>query len=129
MSGKAVIYLDTHVAVWLYQKDRELLSQRALDLIEANETSISPAVLLELEYLFEVFRITEHGESIVDYLHKQIGVKICDKPFQAVVRKALELKWTRDPFDRLITAQAALSNDILLTKDTTIAGFYSRAVW
>lgn len=129
MSGRAVIYLDTHVVVWLYQKDRELLSPRALELIEAEETSVSPAVLLELEYLFEVFRITEHGESIVDYLNRQIGMKICDKPFQAVVRKSLELKWTRDPFDRIITAQAALSNDILLTKDTTISGFYSRAVW
>jgi PIN domain nuclease of toxin-antitoxin system len=37
--------------------------------------------------------------------------------------------WTRDPFDRLITAQAAVGSDVLITKDATITANYPRAVW
>ena len=57
----------------------------------------------------------------------QIGV--CSKPFAAVVRKAIGMKWTHDPFDRLITAQAALDESPLLTKDDTIHTYYPEAVW
>jgi PIN domain nuclease of toxin-antitoxin system len=39
------------------------------------------------------------------------------------------MKWTRDPFDRLITAQAALGESTLLTKDDTIRTNYANAVW
>ena len=39
------------------------------------------------------------------------------------------MKWTRDPFDRLITAQAALDDSPLLTKDDTIHTYYPEAVW
>ena len=39
------------------------------------------------------------------------------------------MKWTRDPFDRLITAQAAVDDSPLLTKDDTIHTYYPKAVW
>jgi PIN domain nuclease of toxin-antitoxin system len=38
-------------------------------------------------------------------------------------------QWTRDPFDRLITAQAASYNQVLLTKDETIRKHYANAIW
>lgn len=51
------------------------------------------------------------------------------EPFSDVVREACKIKWTRDPFDRLITSQAALRKTILITKDETIRRFYPEAVW
>jgi PIN domain nuclease of toxin-antitoxin system len=58
-----------------------------------------------------------------------IQIEMCPKPFSSVVTKALELKWTRDPFDRLITSQAAIDDSKLLTKDTIIHTYFAEAVW
>jgi PIN domain nuclease of toxin-antitoxin system len=46
-----------------------------------------------------------------------------------VVARARELRWTRDPFDRLITAQAAIGEDVLLTADESIRARYPHAEW
>ena len=66
---------------------------------------------------------------VYDYLHHRIGLSLCDKTFSAVVNKAAELSWIRDPFDRLITSQAILDQNILVTKDKIIRKNYSFAKW
>ncbi|MBT3274948.1 MAG: PIN domain-containing protein [Spirochaetales bacterium] len=124
-----MIYLDTHVVVWLYQKDRERFSPVALDLIESRDLLISPMVMLELEYLFETDRISAKAIEIYDNLHDVIMLDTCSKSFTQVAKKAITMKWTRDPFDRLITSQAAIDESMLLTKDSTIHTYYANAVW
>lgn len=123
------MYLDTHVVVWLYQKDEQRISRVARQLIESSDLLVSPMVLLELEYLFETGRTKAGAGEVYDYLHHTIQVGVCNKPYAAVARKAIGMKWTRDPFDRLITAQAALGGSPLLTKDDTIHTHYPEAVW
>ena len=123
------MYLDTHVVIWLYQKDEERISSLARELIESRDLLVSPMVLLELEYLFETGKTKADAAEIYDYLHDTLQIDVCSKPFGAVVKKAIGMKWTRDPFDRLITAQAALGESTLLTKDDTIRTNYANAVW
>ena len=123
------MYLDTHVVIWLYQKDEERISSLARELIESRDLLVSPMVLLELEYLFETGKTKADAAEIYDYLHDTIQIDVCSKPFGAGVKKAIGMKWTRDPFDRLITAQAALGESTLLTKDDTIRTNYANAVW
>ena len=124
-----MIYLDTHVAVWLYQGEIDLISQAAQELIEADEILLSPAVQLELEYLYDCKRTLSDARKIVEVLERDFGAKVCDLPFPDVVSTALEAKWTRDPFDRLIVAQARINSSPLLTKDRVIRKHYSGAVW
>jgi len=126
---RSVIYLDTHAVVWLYQKNQSKFSPEVITLIDKEELLISPMVELELEYLFETERISERAEIILDYLKEKTGLKICNRPFQDIIKKAVSSKWTRDPFDRIITAQAAVNNSILITKDKQIRKHYSKAVW
>ena len=124
-----MIYLDTHVVVWLYAGAVELLSRRARALIEAEELRISPLVTLELEYLREVGRIEGHGRTIVHALTAQLGVQVCELPLPEIVDSALDQDWTRDPFDRLIVGHAALAASVLITKDAGIRRHYRRAQW
>ena len=42
---------------------------------------------------------------------------------------AMEFSWTRDPFDRLIAAQALVSGERLLTRDRLIRANCSWAFW
>ena len=123
-------YLDTHVVLWLYLQKGRGLSERARWLIEYDlEILISPMVLLEVDYLYEIGRTTLGSEPVFQYLHQQIGLKACKKPFIDVVQTASKLSWTRDPFDRLITAQAQLEQNSLITKDSMILEHYEHAVW
>lgn len=125
----ALIYLDTHVVAWLYAGQVDRLSAQAIDLIETEELRISPMVILELEYLREIGRSTIGGNTVVQSLSAQIGIRVCDLAFAAVTESALDQRWTRDPFDRLIVGHAALAASPLVTKDETIRRHYPRARW
>jgi len=126
---EALIYLDTHVVAWLYAGRVDLLSRHAMHLVNDEDLGISPAVVLELEYLHETRRIAVGGNTVVQGLAAQLGLHVCDLPFSAVVESALGQRWTRDPFDRIIAAQAALAGSALLTKDRTIRKHYRQATW
>ncbi len=122
-------YLDTHAVAALYQGDLSPFSAVALRVIDEEEDlRISPMVLLELEYLREIKRIKVPARRIVDSLAAEIGLKICDASFADVARKALEERWTRDPFDRLILAQARLHAAGLVTKDRLLRSRYAHAL-
>jgi len=58
-----------------------------------------------------------------------VGLGACDLPFDRVVSAALEQSWTRDPFHRLIVAQAAVRGAPLLTRDEQLRARYTKAAW
>ena len=125
-----MIYLDTHVAGWLYASATDLLSEEAARRLEAaDEIRISPMVRLELQYLYEIGRVTQPATLVLDALQATIGVRVCDVPFPSVARAAEAETWTRDPFDRMIVAQASLREAPLLTKDRVLLEHYDRAIW
>ena len=124
-----MIFIDTHVAVWLYAGDSDRLSPQAKVLLENNDILISPAAVLELQYLYEINKVTIESGSIVEFLQTSIGLQICECSFHRVISDALPLNWTRDPFDRLITAQAITRNILLVTKDAVIRRNCKLAVW
>ena len=124
-----MIYLDTHVVLWLAEGLVERLSKTARGLVEENDLLISPIVRLELHYLFEIKRCSRASNLILDELQSQIGLSVCDLPFDVVVGKATEITWTRDPFDRLIVANASCRGLRFLTKDASIRRHAKLAVW
>jgi PIN domain nuclease of toxin-antitoxin system len=126
-----VIYLDTHVVFWLYAMGGEApLSEAAREVVrDSAELRISPMVRLELQYLHEVGRTGTPAAPVVDELGSMLGLRVCDAPFAAVVQAAERQSWTRDPFDRLIVAQAALRGAKLVTKDRTIHEHYDHSIW
>jgi PIN domain nuclease of toxin-antitoxin system len=126
---EAVIYLDTHVVVWLFGQRFDLLSPMARSLIEGNDLYISPIVGLELQYLFETRRTSRPAQDLIETLTRDLGLVTCDLPFTEVARGAWRKSWTRDPFDRILVSQARLRGAPLLTKDATIRKRYQDAVW
>ena len=124
-----IIFVDTHVVVWLYIGNTELFSKMALEKIRKNELYISPVVKLELRYLYEIGRINEKPEKILKSLNKEIGLKVSENSFGDIINEAIKLSWTRDPFDRIITAHASINGVRLITKDTSILSNYKHAIW
>ncbi len=122
-------YLDTHVTLWLYAGETARISKRAAALINRDALLASPVVLLELQYLCEIGRLAATPHTVVADLKRRVGLAIQDRPLEAIVEQAQDLDWTRDVFDRLIVAQAALDDASLVTTDQTIRKHYRKAVW
>ena len=122
-------YLDTHVALWLYSGQTERISKRAASLINREHIGVSPIVLLELQYLQEIGRVTVAPRTIIADLKRRVGLAVEDRSLETIAERALALSWTRDVFDRLIVAHAALDNGELITTDRLILKHYPKAVW
>ncbi len=123
------VYLDTHVVVWLFSKELDKISKKALDLIEKSQLLISPMVELELEFLYEIGRLRYQSDEIISYLHESIDLKICDVSFFKISKEATKFNFTRDPFDRLIVANASYNDIKIISKDKNILNHYTKAIW
>lgn len=124
-----IAYLDTHVLSRLAHGNARI-GRDAARLVQSAELLVSPIVLVELEYLYEINRLNVPGKDILRKLENEIGVRMCELPFADVAMAALDEKWTRDPFDRIIVAQAKVNGLApLISFDETIAGHYPRTVW
>ena len=85
---------------------------------------------LELEFLYELRRIRFRSPEILAKLQLEVSLKVCDLPFERVTQLALFESWTRDPFDRIIVAQAKANGlAYLISTDEAIAAHYPRTVW
>jgi PIN domain nuclease of toxin-antitoxin system len=120
--------LDTHIAVALYQGKTAGLSRQALAMIDNEPLLLSPAVLLELELLHEIGRLRHGAATVAGYLAEHLGIPCASERFAEVVRHALPLAFTRDPFDRLIVAHAALLRRPLITLDGALRTHYALAL-
>ena len=123
------LYLDTHVVVWLFAGEIEKFSDTARDHIEERELLVSPMVVLELEFLYETGRLRYRHDAIVDSLSQSIDLKVCKLPFATIAKEATRHDWTRDPFDRLIVANAICNDSALLSRDRNILKHCRIAVW
>jgi PIN domain nuclease of toxin-antitoxin system len=126
---EAEAFLDTHVLVWLYEGELNRFSEKAKQVLENAPLWISPMALLELDYLFEVNKITVKSSKIYHDLQNRLDLQLADDSFSAVVQEASRLDFTRDCFDRIITAHARLRRGYLVTKDQTLRKHYTHCIW
>lgn len=123
-------HLDTHVVTWLYEALVDRLSHPARDaIVNADAIGVSPMVSLELTYLHQTSRLAVDGPTIVASLHHDLGLDVDDTSLERVVSIAHGQDWTRDPFDRLIAAQALAAGAQLVTADRRIRDHLPAAVW
>jgi PIN domain nuclease of toxin-antitoxin system len=110
-----VILLDTNTLIWLDQRHRRVREFAR----GVRRLYISPASLLELQFLAEAGRIRLHGAGARDLADRAEWV-LDDPPAAAWFSRALDIGWTRDPFDRLLVAHARLRGWRLATGDTDL---------
>lgn len=125
----SVVYLDTHVLVWLSQGTPAKLSKKAQRLVNHEDLRISPFVTLELTFLYEIGRLTMSPSAYLPQVMSDLGLRVCDTGTEELVREAAGMSWTRDPFDRMITAAAAHNDARLVTADEHILANYAKAIW
>lgn len=125
-----IAYLDTNVVVRLAQGDLRRIRPHTRKILDNATLLISPIVLMELEFLYEIARNKLSARDLLKKIGPEIDLRVCDLPFPSIVDAALDEKWTRDPFDRIIVAHAKANGlAFLISTDEEIAKHYSRAVW
>lgn len=124
-----MIHLDTHVVVWLYAELDGRLPDRLRQRLEVETVAISPMVRLELAFLVEIGRFTDTPAQVLSELGRALDLRVDPTPLASVVEAAEPLTFTRDPFDRLIAAQALAAGADLATKDERIRAHVDVAVW
>jgi len=131
MGYQSVIsYLDTNVAIFLHSGNIAQFTRRAVEQIESGDLLVSAMVMLELEMLYEKAAIKYAASQILSDLNQQIGLTVCQFPMATVMRAALGVKWTREPGDRIIVANAIANNEApLVTSDRRIQDQYPNAIW
>lgn len=82
-----------------------------------------------MRFLQEIGRLNVGPDQWLGILKRDFEVRICPIPVQRVVLEALKLSWTRDPFDRIIVAQAITGQGKLITKDDRIHKSFAGALW
>jgi PIN domain nuclease of toxin-antitoxin system len=115
--------------MWLHDGLIDRISPKAADMIEAGRLYYSLMAELELQYLHEIGWIRPTGREVIRALAEDIGLQCGEKSFSQVARKACELTWTRDPFDRLISAEAVVAGGLLLSRDALILQHCEAARW
>lgn len=108
-----MILLDTNAALWLHHGHRR---GRPLER-HVGQLYVSPASLLEIQFLVEVGRIRlRSGAALRDLAADERWMM--DSPSSIDwFERALDVGWTRDPFDRLLVAHALLRGWRVATGD------------
>jgi PIN domain nuclease of toxin-antitoxin system len=123
-----IVMIDTHIAVALYKRRTSGLSRQAQKFLDSLVVRYSPIVTLELELLSEIGRAQVEAATVCDFLNRELDITESTERLSDIVRHALPLRFTRDPFDRLIVAHADLLRVPLITLDKRMHEHYGRAI-
>jgi PIN domain nuclease of toxin-antitoxin system len=124
--------LDTHTFLWL-AIEPEKLSQAVLNIVEQGNTELllSAASGWEIALLVKLGRIVlpESPNIFIPAAMQALQVTPLPIGFTTAIAAASLPLFHRDPFDRILVAEA-LRNDItLLSKDEIIPKYGVRVVW
>lgn len=112
-------------------KKKKLENIKPHDCIVGNpdDLLVSEFSRLEIQYLYEMGRITAKPATILTSLAKTINLRTGDCPIEKLINEALNIGWTRDLFDRLLISEAKVTGSRLITADKKIRSHFENAVW
>lgn len=124
------VLADTPVLIWLYAQHIESIPAYTRDYLNTNHVTIPQAARLELQYMYEAKRVPCDSNEICDALMDTIGAQLSDVNMADLITASLGFSWAKDPFDRLIAAEAKTLDKLLVTPEETILRNLNRhAFW
>ena len=112
------VLLDTHFLLWVVLEARRLEAFPWLE--DYRPWGVSPVSLLEVQFLAEVGRVEVRQPEFAEAIGRDPRFVLDEPPMLELVRRALPLGWTRDPFDRLLAAHSSARRSPLCTVDRVL---------
>ena len=126
------LLLDTHTLLWVAFED-ELLSPRARQLIQArgSEVFVSAASAWEIATKFRLGRLNFARTLAENFIPRvtAVGFRLLPISVEHALRAGLLPGNHKDPFDRMLAAQAIHENLPLLSNDSQLDVFGVRREW
>jgi PIN domain nuclease of toxin-antitoxin system len=126
------VLVDSNVLYW-YLGDRAKLTPRVLKLLDdgSNDLYVSSVSLWELSIKVAKGKLTVPGNSIRSFYEQvdRIGITILTVTKGHILRTESLPHHHRDPFDRMIVAQALEENLTILTADSDIPKYAAPVIW
>ncbi len=123
-----MLIIDTHAALWFLKGDRRL-SKGARALIEDNgvERRLSAASVWEVAIKRGLGKLTVNAD-FHQYLYKQglRGLPVLDVHADRVADLP---RHHRDPFDRLLVAQALVEGMSIVSRDPRLHAYEAPVIW
>jgi PIN domain nuclease of toxin-antitoxin system len=123
------LLLDTNVVVWLLLGEREAVSGKAVRALldERNTVSLSAVSVWEIAIKRSLGKL----EIERDWARALARLDFAPLPLTSAHAQQVEhLPWHhRDPFDRLLIAQAAFEDHALVSADPQMAGYGVDVIW
>jgi PIN domain nuclease of toxin-antitoxin system len=122
------LLLDTHAALWFLSADDRLGEGARRHLYDAdNRILLSAAVVLEVAVKRSLGKLTVTD----DYLSLLLDAGAQSLPISLDHAAAVErLPWHhRDPFDRLLVAQAEIEQATLVSRDSALGAYGVPVIW
>lgn len=116
------LLLDTNVLLWLMQEDPRLSGDARALIVNAAEVHVSSASIWEIAIKWRLGKIEEDPQIVADKLEPAGIRELRITNRHAVATSALPLLH-RDPFDRLLIAQAMSEPMHLLTSDAQLKAY------
>lgn len=122
------LLVDTHAALWLLDEDKRLSASADQMLTDAsNEVLLSAAVVWEVAIKRSLGKLDApdgFAAMLLDAGALPLAVSIDH------ARAVRSLPWHhRDPFDRLLVAQAILEDAVLVSSDDRLRAYDARVAW
>jgi len=126
------LLLDTHTVLW-FMGEPEILSPKIRDMIKTTgqQAFVSIATLWEIAIKVSLNKLILPGEyeELFPSSVWASGLSILPiEPHHLALVRRLEF-YHRDPFDRLLIAQAKTENMILVSKDSQFSAYDIQILW
>jgi PIN domain nuclease of toxin-antitoxin system len=123
------LLLDTNVAVWLLLGDREAVSDEAREVLADERNAISVSAVS----VWEIAIKRSLGKLLIEAGWAKALTRLDFDPLPITALHAArveQLPWHhRDPFDRLLVAQASLEDHALVSADSRMTAYDVEVVW
>lgn len=117
--------LDTHALLWLATDNGRVPVRLRGELTTAEAIFVSAASAYEIAQKTRLGKLPHGGRVLTRWAHLLDALFATELPLSAAhMRTAGAIAWEhRDPFDRMLVAQAQLEGLLLVTKDTRMHGY------
>jgi PIN domain nuclease of toxin-antitoxin system len=127
------VLLDTHAFLWWVTDDPQLSSRARRILSDSsNEVYFSAVSGWEIAIKTRLGRLSLGGDNLEDFVAEQVaanGFQLLPIHLNHALRTYSLPDCHRDPFDRLLIAQALIEELALVTADRKLGDYKVRIVW
>ena len=126
------LLLDSHTFIWMHNEPNKLSTKAAMEIVVLSNTLfLSIASIWEIQIKIQIgkFNFKDSLANIIAEQQKKNGLQILPVNLSHVLELENLPFHHKDPFDRLLIAQAKVENMTLVSSDPSFSAYSVNLLW